>query len=99
MIVSLHWPVDANTIVSLSISIGQNSSAIDCRRAFVGFGDEGLEMRPGSPCESIAAVHADLVAPVSELFDNLSRAVPQFVGAAMASVLIPGRGEVYINNI
>ena len=73
-IVFLHWAVVADTIVLSLISIGQNSLAIDRRCAFVGFvdGDEGLEMRPGSPREPIAAVHADLETSVSELFNNLS---------------------------
>ena len=45
-------------------------------------------MRSGPSCNSIGAVHSDLVAPVLEPFDNLSGPAPKFVGAASAPVLI-----------
>ena len=95
-ILSLHWVAVADTIVLSSISIGQNSSAIDRKRAFVGFvdGNEGSEMCPGSSRDSIGAVHSDLVTPMLELFDDLSGVVPKFVGAAAAPVR-----TIHISNV
>ena len=78
-----------------------NSAAIHRIDSFVGIvdGDKGSEMCPGSSRDSIGAVHSDLVTPMLELFDDLSGVVPKFVGAAAAPVLIPGRGEVHVDDV